>query len=153
MASQADLVGRWDIVSWEQEFDDGRVTRPMGDDLEGFIRYTDDGDMSCVINQGDRPRFTTGGQWDAHDAELARAYRSMLVYAGRYEFDGTTVVHYVQQSLYPNWTGGQQRRRVEFQPDGTVVLEARLEENTAQARTARLVWRRHRASGAEGESR
>ena len=115
----------------------------MGEEPEGFIRYTPDGDMICMIVRRDRPAFTTGGQWDADDDEVAGAYRSMLSYAGRYEVGGDTVTHHVEISLFPNWKGGKQRRRIEFRRDGTVVLEGRLEEGTSEARTARLVWRRH----------
>ena len=136
------LVGRWDIVSWVQAYDDGRRQYPMGEDLHGFIRYGDDGDMTVMIARRDRPNFSTGGQWDAADHEKAAAYESMLAYAGRYELDGDHVVHHVDMSLFPGWTGGQQRRRVVVGTDGTVALEARLEDGTPQARTARLVWRR-----------
>jgi hypothetical protein len=147
------LVGRWDIVSWVQAYDDGRTQYPMGEELNGFIRYTEDGDMMCMISRRDRPNFTTGGQWDASDAEKAGAYQSMLSYAGRYTVghdpvDGDVVTHHVELSLFPGWVGGQQRRRFLFDPDhagagDTVSLEARLEVGTPQARTARLVWRRH----------
>jgi hypothetical protein len=148
MPASRDLLGRWDIVSWEQAYDDGHTVLPMGDSLSGFIHYTPAGDMACLISRNDRPRFTSGGQWDATDSEQAQAYRSMLAYGGRFDFDGEHVVHHVEQSLYPGWVGGQQRRRVEFAADGSIVLTARLEEGTPHARTARLVWRRHEAGPA-----
>lgn len=138
-----DLVGRWDIVSWEQVYDDGRRELPMGERLEGFIRYLPDGDMVCQIARVDRPKFVKGGQWNAPDEEKARAYESMLAYSGRWRLDGDVITHSVQMSLFPNWIGGEQKRRVQVQADGTLALTARLEENTPQARTARLVWKRH----------
>lgn len=46
-------------------------------------------------------------------------------------------------SLFPHWVGGEQKRCVVVQPEGTIALTARLEDHTPQARTARLVWRRH----------
>lgn len=143
MLTAHELVGRWDIVSWAQEYDDGRTVLPMGEHLVGFIRYTADGDMVAMISTADRPRFTTGGQWDAEDTEMAAAYRSMLAYAGRYELDGDVVVHHVEISAYPGWIGSAQRRRLVVGDDGTIALEARLEDGTPEARTARLVWRRH----------
>lgn len=143
-----DLTGRWDIVSWEQDYDDGRLVHPLGQELQGFIRYTDDGDMACMIARADRPCFATGGQWDAEDTERAAAYSSMLAYAGTYDVDGDTVTHHVDLSLFPNWVGGDQRRRFVFRADGTLALEARLEDGTPAARTARLVWQRPRPTGA-----
>lgn len=147
MTDAAALVGRWDIVSWEQLYDDGRRELPMGDALEGFIRYLPDGDMICMICRTDRSSFQTGGQWNATDAEKARAYQTMLSYAGRFRVEGDVVVHSVEFSLFPNWKGGRQSRRFRFLPDGSIALEARLEEGTPEARTARLVWRRHTAEG------
>ncbi|MFJ9381251.1 lipocalin-like domain-containing protein [Streptomyces sp. NPDC101455] len=146
-----DLVGRWDIVSWEQVYDDGRVQLPLGSRLNGFIRYTSDGDMACLITKAERAPFRTGGQWDADDAEKATAYGSMLAYAGSWSLDvdgdGPVVTHKVDMSLFPNWVGGQQRRRISLQPDGSITLEARLEDGTSEARTARLAWRRHNSEG------
>ncbi|ENO79133.1 lipocalin-like domain-containing protein [Thauera sp. 63] len=142
MSQQIDLVGRWDILSWEQVFDDGRSELPMGEGLHGFIRYTDDGDMDCMIARANRPKFETGGQWNASDAEKARAYTSMLAYAGTYSLDGEVVTHKVSISMFPNWVGSEQRRRIQVNADGTIALTARMEEGTPQARTVRLVWRK-----------
>lgn len=136
------LIGRWIIVSWEQQYADGRVEQPMGDQPEGFIDYSAEGAMACMISRKDRARFVTGGQWNASDEEKARAYDSMLAYAGQYRFDGETIVHTVDMSLFPNWKGGEQKRELSFQPDGNIALIARLEQGTPQARVSRLVWRR-----------
>jgi hypothetical protein len=141
----SDLIGRWDIVSWLQLYDDGRRQAPLGDRLEGFIRYlpaSADGsaDMICMIARADRANFTTGGQWDASEAEKAGAYNSMLAYAGRYRLEGDTVIHEVTTSLFPNWKGGEQRRHVRFEGRNKLFIEARLEAGTPQARTAQLAW-------------
>ncbi len=53
------------------------------------------------------------------------------------------MTHHVELAIFPNWKGGRQRRRFVFADDGTVALEGRFEDGTPQARTARLVWRRH----------
>jgi len=141
MIEAQNIVGRWNIVSWLQLFEDGRRQAPLGESLEGFIRYMSDGDMICMLTRSDRARFTTGGQWDADDHDKAAAYGSMLAYAGRYRIDGDTVVHMVEQSLFPNWSGGEQRRHVRLEGD-TLYIEAHLEQGTSEARTAQLVWQR-----------
>lgn len=139
----AELVGRWDIVAWEQRYDDGRCELPLGEQLEGFIRYLPDGDMVCLISRQDRPNFRTGGQWNASVEEKAGAYQSMLSYAGRWRLEADVITHSVEFSLFPNWKGGEQKRRLQVNADGSIALTARLEDGTPQARTARLVWRRH----------
>lgn len=140
--SSLNPVGRWEILSWEQAFDDGRRELPMGDQLNGFILYTSGGHMACMIARAERPNFETGGQWNASDSEKARAYTSMLAYGGRYEVQGDVIIHRVDISQFPNWVGGEQKRRFQVNADGTLTLSARLEEGTPQARSARLVWRR-----------
>jgi hypothetical protein len=136
------FVGRWDLVSWEQRYDDGRVQLPMGEKPRGFILYTEEGDMVCMISRENRKRFEKGGQWDAPDEEKASAYNSMLSYAGRVSVEGDTITHGVEMSLFPNWEGGTQKRKFQLNPDGSLELTARLETGTPQARTAALVWRR-----------
>jgi hypothetical protein len=144
--------GQWQVLAWEQVYDDGRRELPMGEQLEGFIRYSPDGRMVCMISRADRARFELGGQWNAPDEEKARAYDSMLCYAGRYRVEGDTVTHLVDMSLFPNWKGGEQKRRFALRPDGTLELTARLEAGTPQARTARLVWRRAATTPSQGVS-
>lgn len=136
------FIGRWNLVAWEQRYDDGRIQKPMGEQACGFIRYTADGEMIVMISREDRKRFEKGGQWDAPDDEKAMAYNTMLSYAGRFSVDGDTVTHHVDMSLFPNWEGGTQKRKFQMKPDGTLELTARLEDGTPQARTAALVWRR-----------
>mgnify|MGYP000972769283 CR=1 FL=1 len=142
MVNTSDILGRWDIVSWLQLYDDGRRRAPFGQHLEGFIRYLPDGDMICMIVKADRPNFTTGGQWDADDGEKAAAYNSMLAYSGRFRVDGEFVIHEVKTSLFPNWKDGEQRRQVRIEGGELLYIEARLEHGTPEARTAQLLWRR-----------
>ncbi len=134
------LLGRWTIKQWTQTYDDGRVTYPMGPSLRGLIQYDADR-MFCFIERTDRPRFSSGGQWNANDSDKARAYDGFMSYSGTYEIHGDEVRHHVDISLYPDWEGGIQRRRASLR-DGQLYLSARLEEGTEQARTADLIWER-----------
>jgi hypothetical protein len=140
----ADLLGRWLIVDWRQDYDDGRVTHPLGQGLRGFIEYGAR-EMFCVIEQPNRAPLAAS-QWTASPADKAAAYGSYFSYAGGWEIerveDGEAVVaHHVRHSLYPNWEGGIQRRRARLR-DGLLYLSARFEENSSEARGAHLIWRR-----------
>ena len=57
---------------------------------------------------------------------------------------GDHVTHHVELAIFPNWQGGTQRRRIVWGDNGELMLVARLEEGTPEARTARLTWRRTR---------
>lgn len=132
------LQGTWSLVDWVQTYDDGRTVRPFGENPTGFITYSGER-MCCVISRSGRERFRTGGQWTADAVEKASAYDDTLAYAGRFSLHGYTVTHHVEVSLFPNWVGANQERAVSF--DGTTLhLEARLEQGTSEARTARLSW-------------
>lgn len=133
------IQGRWEILSWEQAYDDGRLVHPMGTELEGFIEYSEFG-MFCVIARKSREPLS-GGQWSASDSDKARAYNSYLTYAGGYDVKDGVIHHHVRHSLFPNWEGGTQKRVAIFNGD-TLELTARLEEGTTEVRTARLSWKR-----------
>lgn len=141
MTAPSDLIGRWNIISWLQLYDDGRRQAPLGEHLEGFIRYLPDGDMVCMVVRADQAPFETGGQWNASAEERAAAYSSMLSYAGTYRIDGDVVTHDVALSLFPGWKGGAQKRHVRLEGD-TLYIEAHLEQGTPEARTAQLKWQR-----------
>ena len=136
---KAKLRGRWRIVEWVQRYDDGRRVHPLGRSLQGFIQY-DEERMFCFISSGERAPLS-GGQWTAPQAEKAGAFSSCLAYSGRYEIAGDEILHHVDLSLYPNWVGTTQRRRAVI--EGTrLVIAARLEDLTKEARTAELTWER-----------
>lgn len=138
--SRSDLEGRWELLSWIQEYDDGRRIYPLGEQVEGFIDYCT-GRMSCMMSRKPRSPFVSGGQWDASRDEKASAYDGFMAYWGRFDIHGDEVVHRVEGSLFPNWTGGEQRRKAKL--DGNkLYLTARLETGTPEARTASLLWRR-----------
>jgi len=135
-----EIEGRWIIESWRQEYDDGRVVLPLGEHVTGFAEYHN-GRVTIMLARADRAHFTTGGQWDASQAEKARAYETGLFYAGRFSIEGDTVLHEIEIASYPNWVGSTQKRRMSLQGD-TLQLGARLEDGTPEARSAILQWRR-----------
>ena len=135
------VTGWWTLLSWTQNYDDGRKVVPFGEGATGRLIYDEGGSFAVLISRPDRAPFTTGSQWTAAEQERARAYDGMLAYYGRYEFDGTMMSHFVEASLYPNWIGQIQRRAAKIEGD-LLTLGARLEDATPEARTAELVWRR-----------
>lgn len=139
-----DILGRWRIVDWRQDYDDGRVSYPLGQALRGFIEYGPHG-MFCVIEKAERPPLAAS-QWTASEPDKVAAYSSYFSYAGGWEVEGesdrgTVIAHHVEHSLYPNWEGGIQRRTAQMR-DGLLYLSARFEDGTPEARSAHLIWRR-----------
>ena len=146
MITREDLHGSWQVVSWEQRYDDGRVVRPMGENPVGGLTYVGDR-MVALLSRADREPFRTGGQWDASEEEKAGAYAETLAYSGSFDVEGDvegdTVVHRVEVSIFPNWVGLDQRRRLSLDGD-RLVESGRIEEGTSEARTVELTFQRTR---------
>lgn len=136
-----DIEGLWNLLSMEQRYDDGRVIYPFGRNVEGRIYYGADKSMFCAIQKSGRTPFSTGKQWTADASEKAHAYDDYLTYCGRYGMEGHTVTHHIEISLYPDWIGKQQVRKIRID-DGKLLITARLEDNTPEARTSLLIWER-----------
>ena len=139
--SENPLVGAWRLVSCETRADDGSVDHPLGRDAVGLLIYTDDGHMAVSIARPDRRPFAAGDLLGGSGDEKARAVESYVSYCGRYERRDESVVHRVEMSLFPNWTGRDQERRVEL--DGNrLTLEAPPFTIKGMEQRARLVWER-----------
>jgi len=136
---KSQILGRWRIVEWVQRYDDGREKHPFGRDPQGFIQYDTDRMFCFVCSAG---RVPLGGtQWSVPEGDKARAYETCFAYSGTYEIAGDEVLHKVDLSLNPNWVGTTQRRRVVLR-GGRLVISARMEPDTPEARTAELIWQR-----------
>jgi Lipocalin-like domain len=140
-ASENPLVGAWRLVSCETRADDGSVDYPLGRDAVGKLIYTDDGHMSVSIARPSRRPFAGGDLLGGTGDEKAEAVESYVSYCGRYERRDESVVHQVEMSLFPNWTGRDQERRVKL--DGKrLTLEAPPFTIKGAEQRAYLVWER-----------
>jgi hypothetical protein len=135
------LVGTWRLLSWENRSADGTITYPLGRQAVGLIMYTEAGYMSVAVMRGDREPFAAGDLLRASSEEKARAAESYVSYCGRYEFRGDSVVHHVELSLFPNWSGVDQERLVEVRGN-RLTLRTRPLLLDGIEQSARLVWER-----------
>jgi Lipocalin-like domain len=144
---QEQLVGAWELVSYEARCDnDERTVHPLGDDASGYVMYTPDGHVSVQIMRPGRPPYQVAGPGDGTAAERAEAADGYLAYSGSYRVDDSVVIHEIDVSLLPNWVGESLRRKVTL--DGR-----RLELTTitpilidGRPHTAVLIWDRAETS-------
>ena len=139
--SENPLVGAWRLVSWETRADEGSIDYPLGRDAVGLLIYTDDGHMAVSISRPSRQLFAADDLLGGTSDEKARAVESYASYCGRYERHGDSVVHHVEMSLFPNWTGRDQERRVELDGD-RLILETPPFPIKGTEQRAFLVWER-----------
>jgi hypothetical protein len=136
------LIGRWDIRSWREFHEDGRVIAPFGDRPRGFLRYGPDGEMICMIARPDRERFASPRQFEASAAEKARAYDGFFTYAGTYAMCPGGVTHTVEFALFPNWEGLTQVRRIAHLCANYLCLEADVRGSGLSPHRVRIEWDR-----------
>ncbi|MDQ3891215.1 MAG: lipocalin-like domain-containing protein [Actinomycetota bacterium] len=135
------LVGVWRLLSWENRSADGTIDCPLGREAVGLIIYTDDGYMSVAIARAERMSFAAGDLLEGSREEKAGAAGSYVSYCGRYDFRGDSVVHHVELSLFPNWSGADQERLVEVTGNRLTLRTIPLLLGGTE-RSARLVWER-----------
>lgn len=135
------LVGTWRLVRWENREADGTVTYPYGQDAQGYLMYNPDGYMSVIITTPDRPPFGAGDIGGGTDEELIQAAATCIAYCGRYEVRPGHVVHYVENSLFPNWAGTTQERSLELEGSILTLSTAPMLYGGQESK-ASLVWRR-----------
>ena len=141
--SAASLVGLWRLKEAFVADRHGRRTGPaFGADPRGCIVYMPDGTMISVIADAGQPRLS-GDRLGAPVEERARAFSAGSAYAGRYRFDGHTVVHTVEVCTYPNWVGTELVRKVELAGDEAIYRTEPQPLGGVEAVVC-LVWKRQR---------
>jgi hypothetical protein len=135
-----DLEGTWSLESCLFEYDDGRITYPVGHDVTGVIVYSR-GRVSVMFGARDRTPFALTNPYSSTEAERAAAFLGFFAYSGTYDVVGDLVVHHVDICHFPNWEGVDQHRSARLDGD-RLLLEGRAGEGTPRASTMRLVWTR-----------
>jgi len=139
--SKNPLAGTWKLISCEVHRSDGRVSYPYGKTPSGYIMYDTIGYMSVAITSGGRQVFAAGSIHRATAREKARAARTYLSYAGRYDLDRDRVVHHVEVSLYPGWVGTDLIREVALS-GRRLTLTSPPDHAGGVERKTQIVWER-----------
>jgi lipocalin-like protein len=111
------FVGAWRLLSLEARSSRGEVSYPFGQDAAGYLLYSREGYMSVSVMQARRANFKTPDGLQAPADEKVAAFDSYSSYSGRYEVRRQKVIHHVEISSFPNWTGKEQERFFAFSGD------------------------------------
>jgi lipocalin-like protein len=106
------LVGTWKLVSSTRYVGDATQPGFFGTNSMGILMYTADGYMCGNLMNLDRPKFTSPDIRSGTVAEKTAAFDTFFAYCSRFEVNDAErfVVHKVESSLFPNWTGSVQKR-------------------------------------------
>jgi hypothetical protein len=140
MIQASDLAGTWQLESWTIGYSDrDELSLPFGEEPQGLLLYSADGWMSASVCRSDRRRFPEDqSPRRLSEAAQAEAYASYFHYAGRYRVRDGDVIHYVSQSLNPNFPGTEQLRHAEL--DGHTLVLSGKDEVAGVTRFHSLVW-------------
>lgn len=119
-ADTASLVGTWRIERMTDTGADGQMRYPYGEHPKGYIVYDPTGHLHVqVMRTPPTPPFASGDDAKGSDAEVRAAYQGYVAYFGRYRVDAGKgmVVHQVEGSLMPGYTGTDQPRPFRIEGD------------------------------------
>ena len=140
MISKEQLEGTWQLESWTIGYSDrDDFTYPYGEDPQGLLLYTTDGWMSVSLCRKERARLPQDVSFRKITDEVkAEAFSSYFHYTGRYRVVDGDVIHYVSQSLNPNFPGSEQLRHAEL--DGQTLVLSGKDQVGGITRFHSLVW-------------
>ncbi len=140
MISKEELNGTWQLESWTIGYSDrDDFSYPYGEDPQGLLLYTADGWMSASICRKERALLPQDVSFrKLPHATKAEAFSSYFHYAGRYRVVDGDVIHYVTQSLNPNFPGTSQLRHAEL--DGQTLVLSGKDQVGEITRFHSLVW-------------
>jgi Lipocalin-like domain len=121
MPPSVNLAGTWKLLAWRRIEQDGSTTYPLGEDAAGVLIYAPDGSMAVQMTAAHRPAIRSENALGGDMHERAQAYSTCLAYFGAWEVQGDAVIHHIDASLYPNWSGTLQSRPFDCD-NSTLVL-------------------------------
>lgn len=117
------LVGTWQVVEMIDTDSAGVVQHPYGKHPIGYIVYDATGHMHAqVMRTPATPPFAAGDQ-KGSEPEVRAAYDGYVAYFGTYRVDDahSKVIHQVQGSLMPSYTGTDQPRPIKLVGDELII--------------------------------
>ena len=102
------IIGTWRLVSFDAEDQaTGERWPTFGESPKGRLMLLPNGYMMVILTaEGRHPAKT--------DAELAKAFKSIFAYSGKYSLEGENFVTDVDVASLVEWTGAQQVRTCRF---------------------------------------
>jgi Lipocalin-like domain len=136
------LAGHWTLVSFEM-VSGGQTEYPFGRDAIGEIIYDTASHMAVQVMKAGRPAFASDDQAAGTAEEVSAAFHGYAAYYGTYRVDegARVVTHRPTGSLFPNWLGTEQRRKIVLEGD-RLTLSTPPMSFEGKDRVFRAIWKR-----------
>jgi hypothetical protein len=146
------LIGVWDLVSYEDHRPNGEVLQWWGQHPSGVLMYSPSGRMAVQFMRDPRATFTAGRVWGrdnqkllptASAAEIRDAYAGYYAYFGSYDVDerARAVTHHITSSLRSHEVGTDNVRPFEL-TGNRLVFRFTVTADDGETRARIIVWRR-----------
>ncbi|NEO13878.1 MULTISPECIES: lipocalin-like domain-containing protein [unclassified Moorena] len=155
IVSKDAFVGTWKLAELKSVDKEQKISYPYGKNPVGHIIYTKEGYMSASIMMSNRLNLGLSMEEIQNLRNVSKlqlitnilkyikvtfryfmAARNYISYSGKYEIRDNKVIHHVEVSLIPDWTGIDLERNFELSED-ILVLTASSVGNTFY-----LTWQR-----------
>ena len=143
--STSQFWGTWRLQSFEVRTSSGEVSYPFGRNATGHLIYSQDGYMTVAVMKANRPNFNSADIFAASPDEKRIAFDTFASYGGTYEVQNNKIIHHIQVSLFPNWSGRDQERFFEFFADQLILSSPPMPVG-GKEQTGRVVWQRTKLS-------
>ena len=143
------LIGAWKLVSYQEiPVDGSEPFEPLGPEPQGIIMYTPDGYMSAQLSKPGRANFASGDWFAGTPEDYQAEASSYIAYCGPFHVDEEqrSLTHSMFVSLYPNWTGQTQPRRVSIDGDTLHLGTESPIQSAGKTVNSVLVWRHAEAN-------
>lgn len=117
------LVGTWQVMEMTDTDAAGTVRHPYGEHPVGYIVYDATGHMHVQVMRTPAPPPFAAGDQKGSEQEVRAAYDGYVAYFGTYRVDEAQgkVIHQVQGSLMPSYTGTDQPRPIRLVGDELII--------------------------------
>jgi len=115
-----EIIGSWKLLSYIEVPIDGIDSYfPVGKNPKGILIFNPDGYMSVQITSNEPQDFESEDRMVASDEEFRHRLHTYIAFSGRYTVNNAEacVIYNIETSLFPNWMGKRQRRKLDFEND------------------------------------
>jgi hypothetical protein len=106
------LVGTWNIVSWERTDPDGTKVHAFGTNPKGINIFGADGHFVVLYTRADLPKLASNDRTKATPQEAKALMDGAIAYYGTYTVDDAskTIALSIETTTFPNQLGRPQKR-------------------------------------------
>jgi hypothetical protein len=106
------LVGTWDVVSWERTAADGTKVHAFGRNPRGINVFGADGRFVVFYTRADLPKLASDDRTKATPQEAKALMDGVIAYYGTYTVDDATktIAFNIETTTFPNQLGRPQKR-------------------------------------------